>query len=115
MGKRATAQEAQSGLEKLGGSAFATVVDEFVHDARVSRGGRFGSISLRVDGKVFVMFTKGELVAKLPAERVAELVAAGTAAPYRTGGRQMREWAALSDYEEQWAAISREAYAFVGG
>lgn len=115
MAKRPRTGSAADPREDDGGCSFATVIDAFAGDSRVTQGGRFGSVSLRVDGKVFVMFVKGSLVAKLPAARVAELVASGTAAPYTSGGRQMREWAAVSGNRERWKAIAREGYEFVGG
>lgn len=115
MARRHTADAETARPEDAGGRAFASVIEAFAGDGRVTQGGRFGSVSLRIDGKVFVMLVKGSLVAKLPATRVAELVASGAAEPFTSGGRQMKEWAALSGDWGRWVAIAREGYQFVGG
>jgi hypothetical protein len=43
---------------------------------------KFGSNGLKVDGKLFALFTQGTLVVKLPKERVAALVAKGDGKPF---------------------------------
>jgi hypothetical protein len=61
-----------------------------------STGGRFGASGLNVGGKLFAMLDGGELVVKLPRQRVEELVAAGTGQPFDPGhGRLMKEWSRL--------------------
>lgn len=53
--------------------------------------------ALKVHGKVFAFTWAGELMVKVPADRVAEVVAAGGAQPVETApGRVMREWRALA-------------------
>ena len=76
----------------------------------------FGSTALKVDGAIFAMLTRGDLVVKLPEDRVAALVASGVGAPFGTGGRRpMREWLTVtSDDPATCAALAREALAFVG-
>jgi TfoX/Sxy family transcriptional regulator of competence genes len=77
---------------------------------------RFGSAALTVDGSIFAMLTRGELVVKLPAARVAELVATGDGMPFTAGkGRAMREWVVVAgDDPQQWHELAREALRFVG-
>jgi hypothetical protein len=71
---------------------------------------------LNVRGKIFAMFVKGKFVAKLPHERVAELVSTGTGTYFDPGhGRLMKEWVAVVDQAASWVAIAREAYTFVKG
>jgi hypothetical protein len=74
------------------------------------------SSSLCVNAKIFVMLVKGRLVVKLPAKRVAELVAAGEGQPHDPGdGRVMKEWVAIPpEAESSWLPLAREALAFVG-
>jgi TfoX/Sxy family transcriptional regulator of competence genes len=71
---------------------------------------------LRVKGKVFAMLAKGELVVKLPKERVDELVASGAGTQFDPGrGRLMKEWASVpEDSAEDWERLAREALQFVG-
>jgi len=76
-------------------------------------GRRFGSTALKVDGSIFAMLTRGDVVVKLPADRVAALVTEGTCAPFDSGrGRPMREWAVVVDPAAD-HGLAREALAFV--
>jgi hypothetical protein len=84
--------------------------------ARVGEGKGFGSRGqLKVDGKIFAMLVRDELVLKLPGDRVQSLVDAGDGAHFDAGkGRPMREWLALSPTSrERWLALAEEAMAFV--
>jgi TfoX/Sxy family transcriptional regulator of competence genes len=76
---------------------------------------RFGSDALTVDGSIFAMLTRGQLVVKLPAARVGELVTKGNGVPFTAGkGRAMREWVVvISDDSREWHELAREALAFV--
>jgi hypothetical protein len=78
-----------------------------------SGGRRFGSTALKVGGSIFAMLTRGDVVVKLPAERVTALVADGTCAPFDSGkGRPMREWAVVVDPAAD-EGLARAALAFV--
>ena len=75
---------------------------------------RFGSRALTVDGSIFAMDVRGALVLKLPRDRVRELLADGSGAPFRTGrGAPMREWVALGADDAADLDLAREALAFV--
>ena len=76
-----------------------------------------GSEGLKTNGKFFAMVSRGELVVKLPRERVDELVEAGAGHRFDPGhGRLMKEWIALTPAdEEECAAYVTEARGFVGG
>ncbi|ADG73493.1 hypothetical protein Cfla_0581 [Cellulomonas flavigena DSM 20109] len=76
----------------------------------------FGTATLRVQGRI-AAFTPGEhLVVKLPSDRVAELVTAGTGRPFPSGRPPMREWVEIvSDDVDAWHAYVAEALAYVGG
>ena len=97
---------------------YAKVIKAFAKDPRVSVGdGKgFGSGGLKVDGKLFALVSsRGQFVAKLPKQRVAELVAGGRGEPFDPGhGRLMREWLAVHGSGD-WLALAREARRFVGG
>lgn len=75
----------------------------------------FGSTALKVKGKVFAMMVKGDLVVKLPKERVEALIGAKLGAYFDPGhGRLMKEWVAIeSKAEAQWLTLAKEAEQFV--
>ena len=97
---------------------FAKVTKAFGKDPRVSigEGKGFGSGALKVDGKLFaLMDSRGQFVAKLPKQRVGELIGLGKGDAWDAGrGRVMREWIALRR-DGDWVAVAREARRFVGG
>jgi TfoX/Sxy family transcriptional regulator of competence genes len=71
---------------------------------------------LRISGKIFAMLAGGELVVKLPKNRVDELVDSGVAKRFDAGkGRPMKEWASSAPTaSRRWKALVEEARAFVG-
>lgn len=86
-------------------------------DPGVEQGTGFGSApGLRTGGKIFAMLVKGELVVKLPKDRVDELIAAGDGARFDPGhGRLMKEWASVPPTSsEDWEGLAGEALRFVG-
>jgi hypothetical protein len=84
-------------------------------DAGLERSRMFRSVGLRTAGKFFAVVVKGELVVKLPAERVDELVAGDAGRRFDPGhGRLMREWVCLRPVDESaCAAYVDEARNFV--
>jgi hypothetical protein len=98
--------------------SFAKVMDEFGADRAVSTGKKFGTTSLRRDGRVFVMLMPARFVARLPRERVDELVAAGVGTNLVMGKRVMKEWLAVDrerpGERRRWLGLAREAYAALG-
>jgi hypothetical protein len=97
---------------------FERLAARFLADPAVSRGTGFGSNpGLRVGGKIFAMLGRGgELVAKLPKERVDGLVASGVGQRLdpRHDGRLMKEWVTVSvRHAGDWEGLADEALAFV--
>ena len=86
--------------------------DEAVEQTRM-----MGSDGLKTGGKFFAMVSRGELVVKLPRERVDELVEAGAGHRFDPGhGRLMKEWVALMPADEEaCAGYVTDARHFVGG
>lgn len=78
----------------------------------VSEGRMFGSSGLKFAGRVFAMEVRGSLVVKLPAVRVAGLVAAGVRRFDPGHGRLMREWVSVGpDSGWNWLELAHEALA----
>jgi hypothetical protein len=96
---------------------YEDLVDELVGEPGVTPpqgGGGFGRSATRFNGKIFVMFVRGRLVLKLPAERVDELVLAGDGIRFDANkGTPMREWLSLDpDCGRPWLPLAREALSF---
>ena len=101
---------------------FAAIVEELGGETGVVYGpdepgakNAFGATALKVGGKIFAMAVKGDLVVKLPRERVETLVAAGEGTRFDPGhGRVMKEWLAVPPSAgDAWLPLAREALAFV--
>ena len=86
---------------------------EFIAKPGVTLERAFSRISLMVGGKLFASAGHGGLLIKVPAERVAELIAQGEGQPFSAGGnRVMREWVVASPATD-WPALAAESMAFV--
>jgi hypothetical protein len=97
---------------------FALVVAAFAKHREVTRGGKgFGSTGLKVNGKLFAFISsKGKFVAKLPRERVDELVSAGEGEHFDPGhGRLMKEWVAVDPGTADLVDLARAAHRFARG
>ena len=90
---------------------------EGIRQGPPGKAGRMSSSSvLNVGGKIFAMFVKGKFVAKLPRDRVSELVRTGAGELFDPGhGRLMKEWVAMSGRSATWVALAKEAHGFVKG
>ena len=83
----------------------------------VTTGTGFGTNEgLRVSGKIFAMLVRGELVVKLPKDRVDALDDAGAGRFDAGKGRPMKEWASVpASASRRWKGLVDEARVFVGG
>src|SRR3954452_8539651 len=109
---------ARSGCGVMTSTEVAAIFDRAARRLRgVERGKMLSASGLRdpAAGKFFAFVTRGQLVVKLPAERVSELIASGEGRVFDAGkGRPMKEWVGLSPADETaCAAYMREARKFV--
>jgi hypothetical protein len=75
----------------------------------------FQSTGLKTGGKFFAFPSRGDLVVKVPRDRVAALVESGEGRPFESGRRVMKEWVRLSPGDEEaCAAYVAEARRFAG-
>jgi hypothetical protein len=94
---------------------FWTLADELLKQRAVSRSTMMGYPCLRYNGAFFacVERSSGNLIVKLPSDRVRELIASGTALPFAPNGRTFREWAAIPQPDrDEWRALLDEARRF---
>jgi hypothetical protein len=94
---------------------FIPVVDAFATKRDVTFGKLMASVGLKVNGKIFAMLVRGQLVIKLPRQRVNELVQAGKGEHFdpRRDGRLMKEWLVFTGGPGLWIELASEAYRFV--
>jgi len=99
---------------------FDELVDELVGLPGVTPpagGSGFGRSAIKVNGKIFAMFVRGQLVLKLPEDRVDELISTGHGISFDANkGKPMREWLTLNANSDlAWLPLAREALSFAGG
>jgi hypothetical protein len=96
---------------------YEALAETLLGDPAISRPERrgFARGGLMKDGKLFATLRGDELLLKLPAARVAALIASGQGAPFDANkGKPMNEWV-LAGMNAGWDALALEAAAFVGG
>jgi hypothetical protein len=84
----------------------------------VSRSTMMSLPCLRIDGQFFASYDRrtGDLLIKVDASRVADLITSGDAHAFAPAGRRFREWAAIDPaLEASWNGLLREAFDFVCG
>jgi TfoX/Sxy family transcriptional regulator of competence genes len=102
-------------VQPMGAQLFEAVAEALRKtEPRAERVKLFGFDCLRIAGKVFAKVSKGRLIVKLPAARVAALMMAGQVEPYAGARGEMKEWAVVVTADERLAiALSQEARSFV--
>jgi uncharacterized protein (TIGR02453 family) len=95
-----------------GEELFWELVEPMYADPAVRRSTMMGLPCVRLDGRFFASLDRhtGALLVKLPAERVAGLVAAGEGEPFAPAGRVFREWVAVPRPDRRrWRGLLGEA------
>ena len=98
-----------------GEARFWDLAEPLLGLAAVSRSTMMGLPCLRWNGAFFASCDRrtGNLLVKLPEQRVDELVAAGQAEPFAPAGRRFREWAAIPETKARsWKHLLDEATRF---
>jgi len=103
-----------------GEARFWSVAEAFLDDGTLVEGTMMGHRCLRsasTDGFVAIVErATGNLVVKLPRERVAELVASKRAVPFAPAKKVFKEWAAIPKYDRRrWTKLLEESIAFADG
>jgi hypothetical protein len=122
-----TTMERRSAPSRRGGDPLAAILASLSGDPRFASlleqrrkspaaGSKFGANALKVGGKIFAMSVDRRLVVKLPAARVAALVAARKGTNFEPRpGRLMKEWISVPITRGDAADLVKEAFEFVGG
>lgn len=93
---------------------FRPIVDAFARAPHVTVGKMMSSHGLKVNGKIFAMFGRGQFVVKLPREKVDELVDSGRGQRFDPGhGRLMKEWVVVAAGQADWVELAKQAHQFV--
>lgn len=95
--------------------ALHALISELPAHPRVTHGRMFNGDGVMVHEKVFAFIGRnGDLVAKVPAPRVLEMVALEAGVPVVMGRRTMREWVRLPAEAGvgAWSELLDEAYSF---
>ncbi len=96
---------------------FWEVAEEFLA-LGAERSTMMGFPCLRIDGDFFTSVDRhsGDLIVKLPADRVTALIDDRVAQPFAPNGRRFKEWASVPGRDgELWSDLMHEALAFVRG
>ena len=75
-----------------------------------------GHPCLRIDGNFFASLERqtGDLIVKLPADTVNDMIENGTAEPFAPAGRRFKEWALITDRDgDRWETLLQQAIEFV--
>lgn len=89
---------------------------QLIADGNAEEGVLMRSRCLRVNGEFLAMaeYRTGDLVLKLPAARVAELISAGEGLPFAPAKKVFKEWVQITGRDEdQWVALLAEGLAFI--
>ena len=84
----------------------------------ITKSTMMGFPCLRVNGEFFASadHKTGNLIVKLPTEKVDEMIDIGLGDPFAPAGRRFKEWVMISDRDpERWQQLISEAQDFVEG
>jgi hypothetical protein len=91
------------------------LTDDLLYDPVIGRATMMGYPCVRLAGRFLASYDNkaGELVVKLPRDRVSVLVEQGVGEPFAPAGKVFREWVSIPAVERQrWQALLAEAVDF---
>lgn len=97
---------------------FWNVAENYLKQKNIEKSTMMGFPCLRVNGDFFASCDreKGNLIVKLPKDRVQELISSGVGQEFSPNGRTFKEWMAVELREEKlWHELIDEALGFVSG
>ena len=96
---------------------FTSIVQKMLKERGVTQAKMFGVSGLKIDRKMFLMSVKGEIIIKLPKERVNILIASKQGKYFYhlfDKSRLMKEWVSIGHkYKINWFKLAQEAKNFV--
>ncbi len=95
---------------------FDELVGVMSEEHGAERGTMMGFPCLRKDGNFFASANhrSGDLIVKLPKDRVLALIDAGEGEAFAPNGRTFKEWVSIPSRDaDHWRALAEEALAFV--
>ncbi len=104
--------------DEVDDSLFWDLAEPLMAAGRADEGQLMRSRCLRVNGDFLAMaeYRTGDLVVKLPAHRVAELVDAGVGLSFAPAGKTFKEWVQVPGRDEtRWQALLDEGLTFAAG
>jgi len=109
------AETDRAAARERGHVIFDPLAQAFLQRDGVDIGRMFAREGLRIRGKIFAFLGfDGELILKVPADRIEILIAEGDAERMVMRGRPLREWVTVAPSRaDRWGDLMEEAYAFV--
>lgn len=112
--KKAAPAKARSAGSKAPSAAFSSIAAQLAANPGIAVARMFGHQGLGLDRRFFAFDHDGELVVRLPPERVRELTAAGVGAPFDPGmGRPSKGWLSVPAGHGDWSRLAEEALTYV--
>lgn len=91
------------------------LTDDLLYDPAIGRATMMGYPCVRLAGQFLASYDtrSGQLVVKLPRDRVADLIDDGTGIPFAPAGKVFREWVAITTVDRTlWRSLFAEAVDF---
>jgi hypothetical protein len=99
-------------MPMTGEELFWDLVEPMYADPAVCRSTMMGLPCVRLDGRFFASLDRrsGALLVRLPAQRVAQIIASGHGEAFAPAGRVFREWVAVPRPDRRrWRSLLAEA------